>query len=565
MTDTLSTALDQHKQDKHEPAEEKYLKLLKQDPCNIEILHLLAISNGQRGNLEQAAEYITKALEQDSSSAYLYNSYANIVKYQGNDNKAQELYQKSISLEENNPASYYNLGLIFIKKNKNKQAISHIEQAIKLKPDYIDAYHVLIKQLHKMHEIKKASKLIEKTAKIGLTHPIFTKLRAQNQQYQNDIGNAIKNYEQYLCVNNNDYDAHHHLATAYLIKGDVQTATRHNLAALEINPEHEETHHNLAVTYLTQNKLDLALKHWLRALSIAENIDYLYNIGVVYNYKGHYTDSLSYFEKSLKLDAKHYNSIVNIAVIYIKKNMPPEARFYFKKALEIKPNDEQNLYMLAALDGKQDNFKEAPRTYVKDLFDQYANTFEEHLQKVLSYKAPEIIYDMLSKYCDIENKEKLNVCDIGCGTGLMGTKLYEHCASLIGVDLSEKMLEQARTKNIYTDLIHEDINDFLKTKPNSFNLITAADVIPYYGDITELFGNIKSALATGGYFIFSVEASVSADYSLGKNARFTHGKEYILAVADKLNLSIIGTSELSTRKEGSNEIECNSFILEKTD
>ena len=103
MTDTLSTALDQHKQDKHEAAEEKYLKLLKQDPCNIEILHLLAISNGQRGNLEQAAKYITKALEQDADSAYLYNSYANIVKYQGNDNKAQELYQKSISLEENNP------------------------------------------------------------------------------------------------------------------------------------------------------------------------------------------------------------------------------------------------------------------------------------------------------------------------------------------------------------------------------------------------------------------------------------------------------------------------------
>jgi len=564
MTDTLSTALNQHSQDDHRAAEEKYLELLKNDPNNTGLLHLLAISHGQRGELKQAENYIVKALKQDDNSAHLYNSYANIAKYQGNDSKAVELYEKAISLEPGNSASHYNLGLMLLKSNQNKQAISYIEKAIKIKPDYIDAYHVLIKLLHKTQQIDKATKTISQAENTGIDHPVFTKLKAQNQHYKNNIDTAIENYETYLDICNSDYDAHHHVATAYLTKGDVKAATRHNLAALEINPEHEESHHNIAVIYLTQNKLDLALKHWLKALSLAQNIDYIYNIGVTYNYKGQYTDALSYFEKTLKLEPKHYNSIVNIAVIYIKKNMPPEARFYFKKALEIKPDDEQNLYMLAALDGKQDSFKSAPNNYVKDLFDQYANSFEDHLQKVLSYKAPEIIYDMLSKHLDIENKEKLSICDIGCGTGLMGIKLHEHSSILIGVDLSEKMLDQAREKNIYTDLISKDINDFLKTKSNTFNIITAADVVPYYGDITELFANVKESLKEDGIFTFSVEASESANYSLGKNARFTHNKNYITECATKLGLIIIGTSELSTRKEGTNEIACHSFLLQKS-
>ena len=105
----------------------------------------------------------------------------------------------------------------------------------------------------------------------------------------------------------------------------------------------------------------------------------------MYNYKGQYSNALTYFEKCLEKDSNHYNSIANIAVIYLKKNMPVEAKFYFKKALEIKPDDEQTLYMLAALDGNSDNFQSAPTNYVSDLFDQYANTFEDHLTNPLPY------------------------------------------------------------------------------------------------------------------------------------------------------------------------------------
>ena len=219
--------------------------------------------------------------------------------------------------------------------------------------------------------------------------------------------------------------------------------------------------------------------------------------------------------------------------------------------------------MLAALDGKNDEFSEAPQTYVADLFDQYANSFEQHLTKILHYSAPKVIYDILVKYNDIENSKDLVICDIGCGTGFMGEKLTSHCSKLDGVDLSEKMLDKANEKNIYTRLIKSDICQHLNKQPSEYDYISAADVVPYYGDIGPLLKSVSHALKGGAHFIFTVEESEEDNYKLQTNGRFQHNINYVINLAEQAGFKILCKEQHSTRKEGKHPIPCIIFLIKK--
>ena len=42
-----------------------------------------------------------------------------------------------------------------------------------------------------------------------------------------------------------------------------------------------------------------------------------------------------------------------------------------------------------------------------------------------------------------------SVLKLGCGTGLAGLEIKEHCTKLEGIDLSKSMLEKARNRDIY--------------------------------------------------------------------------------------------------------------------
>ena len=115
-----------------------------------------------------------------------------------------------------------------------------------------------------------------------------------------------------------------------------------------------------------------------------------------------------------------------------------------------------------------------------------------------------------STYISFMNRS-LAVLDLGCGTGRVGAWLRDYSHSLTGVDLSPPMLAVARRKGLYDKLYYEDIHDFLQRKAlevqqqrnlsggkdsssvslGAFDLIVAADVLPYIGEVDDLFQQVK--------------------------------------------------------------------------
>ena len=101
--------------------------------------------------------------------------------------------------------------------------------------------------------------------------------------------------------------------------------------------------------------------------------------------------------------------------------------------------------MLNALTGNTST--EPPKEYVKNLFDDYAERFDDSLIKQLGYKLPFLVKELIIKL-DPKRKTFEKVIDLGCGTGLTGKKLRDISNNLSGTDLSSNMVAKTRELDV---------------------------------------------------------------------------------------------------------------------
>ncbi|MGG3507707.1 class I SAM-dependent methyltransferase [Paenibacillus lautus] len=104
------------------------------------------------------------------------------------------------------------------------------------------------------------------------------------------------------------------------------------------------------------------------------------------------------------------------------------------------------------------------------------------------------------------NPKKCMVLDIGIGTGRIAkTVLHAECQFLVGIDISPKTLERART-NLRTypnlELVNTDINNFIR--PNTFDLAYSVLTFLHIEDKEKALSNIYISLKNNGSFVLSV-------------------------------------------------------------
>ena len=91
----------------------------------------------------------------------------------------------------------------------------------------------------------------------------------------------------------------------------------------------------------------------------------------------------------------------------------------------------------------------------RDLYEEWAPTYERNLQQDYGYIAPRIAAQAFTEHSSDKNAR---ILDLGCGTGLVGEELAAHGFRYIdGLDISPKMLDQARHKQIYDELLIADM------------------------------------------------------------------------------------------------------------
>src|SRR5204862_7210535 len=132
------------------------------------------------------------------------------------------------------------------------------------------------------------------------------------------------------------------------------------------------------------------------------------------------------------------------------------ARAAFERARAADPEDRHGAALHLARLGGADPATAALHGYVRTLFDQYAPRFDRALAD-LSYSAPEILLDAVMAY----GTHFGSMLDLGCRTGLAGAAFRPHVDWLTGVDLSPRMVDEARKKGLYDRLAVSDIARYL--------------------------------------------------------------------------------------------------------
>jgi predicted TPR repeat methyltransferase len=227
--------------------------------------------------------------------------------------------------------------------------------------------------------------------------------------------------------------------------------------------------------------------------------------------------------------------------------------------LAISPRNPEPAFALAAASGDE-QVARAPQDYIVSHFDSFAESFDQKLVGELNYHVPETLAAFLRDQIDTE--AGLRILDLGCGTGLSGVPLRPLAAHLVGVDLSPRMIEKARARRIYDALAIGEVLDYLVAAETGFDVIVAADLIIYFGDLAPLLQAARGALKPGGLLALSAETGPDTGWSLLPSGRFAHSQSYLDGLADA-GFRVRATLPTVVRFEGKADVPGAIYLYEK--
>ncbi|MGN4073031.1 class I SAM-dependent methyltransferase [Burkholderia gladioli] len=147
-------------------------------------------------------------------------------------------------------------------------------------------------------------------------------------------------------------------------------------------------------------------------------------------------------------------------------------------------------------------------------YDSIGGLFEDFTQSA-AQRAIEVrtIFHMIG---DVSGK---SVLDLACGFGFFGREIYRRgAASVVGVDISEKMIDLAREESRkYGDPLEFHVRDVANMEPlGQFDLVNAAWLFNYADSVENLrkmFKVVRASLKPDGKL---VAYTVDPDFSLAK-------------------------------------------------
>ena len=306
------------------------------------------------------------------------------------------------------------------------------------------------------------------------------------------------------------------LAIQHHQRGNFQEAISYYKKAIQINPNLSEAHNNLGYAYQGLGKTQEAINCYQKAIQINPNLSEVHNnLGYAYQELGKTQEAMNCYQKAIQINSDYVEAHNNLGHLYRELGKTQEAMNCYQKAIDLydhvlalNPNNsgayssrETALHFLNSQAGVAT--KTAPEDYIKTLFDDYAKRFEQHLTIVLDYKVPQVLVNSLYSLLG-SNLIFDNVIDLGCGTGLSGKEFRPISKRLVGIDLSPKMIEIAEGKKIYDLTENIEVNKYLETKSEKYDLFIATDLLIYVGDPTQLFSNISKTSKSKQFFCFQL-------------------------------------------------------------
>ncbi len=476
--------------------------------------------------------------------------------------EAVSIYQEVLSLEPENIYACFNLGMIKQNNGELPEAISCFSTVLEHEPDNFQVLYRLANACRDQGCWEKAAAAYRGALTQEWQHPDIHYNLGLVHYHQGEMESAICCYQEAVRQDKSHAAAFYNLGIIHFEQGAYDLATKCYRQSLAVCPDDVDTHYNLAVTQTAQGNLEGAAGHYLNALELAPGDAELHNaLGIVFKQLKELERAKACFRKAIALRPDYGAAYTNLAIIFHTADQTELAIECYSKAIEFGHQTESADYMLAALTGS--NRDSAPRGYVRDLFDSYADNFEKNLTDELGYNSPDLLREIAGKLLGPGQLFQRGA-DLGCGTGLVGSRFRDIAKHMIGIDLSGKMLDKAAAKGVYNELHCGDINEFLDEYDGSFDLLVAADVLIYQGDLDPFFKSVDGCVEPNGYLLFSIEKLLGPGIRhLQASGRYAYSREYLFGLAENYGYSVEVCQEVDLRKEKGQWLKGLIFALRK--
>lgn len=388
---------------------------------------------------------------------------------------------------------------------------------------------------------------------------------AQQIHHRGEFEDAEMVYRRILEVEPECADAMNFLGVLLFQRGDAGQAEILLRRAVELQPREAGLYNNLANILRANGDLNAATDAYAKAAVLAPNdAEVCKNYALALQAQSRTNEAIEQFRQTISLNPNALDAYDRTGRLLYAEGRSEEAVEVFRRWLKQEPENAIAQHMLAACSG-HDVPPRASDEYVQQMFDGFSESFDRVLDR-LRYIAPELVVDALSQ--EIAGNEPLDeVLDAGCGTGLCGPFVRPLALRLVGVDLSEGMLEKARSRVVYDELYRVEICEHLRKHVNRYDAVLSADTLIYFGDLELLMTATAASLREGGWFVFSIEQQNTkrvSGYCLTPSGRYTHSERYVRDQAEVAGLTTISAVPKIIREEHGKPVGGLIFVCQNT-
>ena len=244
MKSNFNDAAKLFKSGKLNEAEHVCNEILKADPNNPRILHLLSVIAFQIKNYSKSFDLISKTIEVNPNNAEAYNFRGIVLVHLNKLQEAIQNWSHAIQIDQNYADAYNNRGNALIQLRKTDLALKDFEMAIEIKPNYAEAYNNKSIALKNLNKFDTALEFSNKAIEINPRYSEAYNTKGVILRKLNRLREASRNYDKAIEFNPN-------FSKAYINQGNILLLT--------------ET-----------KRLDLALENFIKALKINPNINFLF-------------------------------------------------------------------------------------------------------------------------------------------------------------------------------------------------------------------------------------------------------------------------------------------------
>lgn len=460
-----------------------------------------------------------------------------------------------------NALTLYQIGMLLAFQKNYIDALSYLEHALMLEPNNPLFHNNFGNALKCSQQFEQAEKHYLKALDLNPNYPQAHNNLGVLYYFQGKLLDAKKQFEHALRYFPTYGDAHFNLANTLAQINQLPYAVIHYKQCLVTQPNHVQAIHNLGVSLTALGCFEEAEPYLLQAITHDSlNVEAHYHLGLIYASTNRLKQAIEHYRLVTTQRSDHANAWHNLATLLLHQDDRESAQCAYQQALTLDPNNITAKHMLNALAGRTTP-EGAPREYVRALFDQYAPSYDAQVTKQLHYQVPHHLRTLVGNHA--KNLTGLwKVADLGCGTGLCAPYFRDLSERLIGVDVSPKMLEIASRRGGYDSLIVEDALQYLKTH-YQHDLIIAADVFVYFGELSDFFQIAQESLKPGGYFTFSIETVCGKNYQLQETGRYTHHPDYIAQICQTQSWQVIAIESLTLRTQSDQPVPGHVYLLRK--